>query len=228
MAEMSLKDGLQAMDVAEYLRRHPQFLKDFPDLAMSLTLPREQGPAASLASYQLDVLRGKNRELETRLAELVEVAGENEQLMVRVHSLTVAMLRAGDMAETVRAVAASLTEDFHTDLVRLVLLRDGAGLPQADWLLCEPRGLEALTPFAEFRTRKEPLVGRLAQDKLDYLFGDKAAEVRSAALLRAGGQALLAVGSHDANRFHPGMGTVFLKLIAEAVCAALQRFPAGR
>ena len=28
---------------------------------------------------------------------------------------------------------------------------------------------------------------------------------------------MLAVGSQDANRFHPGMGTVFLKLIAEAV-----------
>ena len=49
MAEMSLKDGLQAKDVAEYLRQHPQFLKDFPDLAMQLSVPREQGPAASLS-----------------------------------------------------------------------------------------------------------------------------------------------------------------------------------
>ena len=34
------------------------------------------------------------------------------------------------------------------------------------------------------------------------------------------------LGSLDANRFHPGMGTMFLKLIAEAVAAALQRFEA--
>jgi uncharacterized protein YigA (DUF484 family) len=32
------------------------------------------------------------------------------------------------------------------------------------------------------------------------------------------------VGSLDANRFHPGMGTIFLKLIADAVGAALARF----
>jgi uncharacterized protein YigA (DUF484 family) len=35
---------------------------------------------------------------------------------------------------------------------------------------------------------------------------------------------MLAVGSQDANRFHPGMGTVFLKLIAEAVATSVARF----
>ena len=41
------------------------------------------------------------------------------------------------------------------------------------------------------------------------------------------GVGMLAVGSHDANRFHPGMGTVFLKLIGEAIAAAVARFPPG-
>jgi hypothetical protein len=39
------------------------------------------------------------------------------------------------------------------------------------------------------------------------------------------GIGMLAIGSNDANRFHPGMGTVFLKLIAEAIAAAVARFP---
>lgn len=225
MAEMTLKDGLQAMDVADYLRRHPQFLKEFPDLAMTLTLPREEGPAASLASYQLDVLREKNRELERRLAELIAVAGDNEQLMVRVHSFCIALLRARSAEETVRSVAAGLTEDFHTDLVRLLLFRDASDLPQVDWLVLEPAGAAALPDFAEFLARRDPLVGRVAQEKLDRLFGAQADEVRSGALMRLGDIGLLAVGSGDANRFHPGMGAMFLKLIAEAVTAALARFP---
>jgi uncharacterized protein YigA (DUF484 family) len=37
---------------------------------------------------------------------------------------------------------------------------------------------------------------------------------------------MLAVGSHEPNRFHPGMGTVVLKLIGEAVAAAISRYPA--
>jgi uncharacterized protein YigA (DUF484 family) len=223
MAELSVKDGLTAMEVASYLRRHPEFLNEFPDLALALVLPREQGQAASLASYQLDVLRDKNRELNRRLHELIGIAHENEQLMVRVHSLTLALMRAGNLAATVRTVAAALTEDFHTDLVRLVLFRRDPELPAAPWLLVEPGGAAAMPAFEEFFRRGEPLCGRLQAAKRAALFGAEAAKVESAVLLPIGDAGLLAIGSHEPNRFHPGMGTVFLKLIGEAVATALGR-----
>lgn len=224
MSELSVKDGLNAMEVASYLRRHPDFLVEFPDLAMSLVMPREQGQAASLASYQLEVLRDKNRDLGRRLHDLIEIAHENEGLMVRVHTLTLALMRARTLPETATAVAAALTEDFDTDLVRLVLFRTDPDLPAAEWLIAEPAGASAFPAFAEFLKRAEPLCGRLQQDKLDVLFGDRAEEVHSAVLLPIGSAGMLAVGSHDENRFHPGMGTVFLKLIGEAVSAAVGRF----
>jgi uncharacterized protein YigA (DUF484 family) len=226
MTEMSLKDGLNAMEVASYLRRNPEFLKDFPDLGMTLHVPREQGATTSLASYQLEVLRDKNRDLTRRLHELVEIAGENEQLMVRVHTLTVGLMRERTLADTVRRITAGLTEDFHTDLVRLVLFRGDADLPVADWLIAQREGIKSLPAFAEFMHRNEPLCGRLQPEKLDALFGERAADVRSAVLVPIDGIGMLAIGSHDANRFHPGMGTVFLKLIAEAAAAAVERFPA--
>jgi uncharacterized protein YigA (DUF484 family) len=228
MAELSVKDGLDAMEVASYLRRHPDFLGEFPDLALALVLPREQGQAASLASYQLDVLRDKNRELNRRLHELIEIAHENQLLMVRVHTLTLALMRASSLPETLNAVVAALTEDFNTDLVRIVLFRADGDLPVAEWLLIEPDGANAMPAFGEFLKRAEPLCGRLQQDKLDALFGSRVGEVASAVLLPVDGVGMLAVGSQDANRFHPGMGTVFLKLIAEAVAAAVARFDAGR
>lgn len=225
MTELSVKDGLTAMEVASYLRRHPEFLKEFPDLALSLVMPREQGPAASLASYQLEVLREKNADFSRRLHELIDIAHENEQLMVRVHTLTLALMRAGSLAESITRVVASLIEDFHTDLVRVVLFREDADLPAADWLIVEPGGAAALPAFADFLRRAEPLCGRLQPDKLDVLFGARAGEVRSTVLLPIGAIGMLAIGSHDANRFHPGMGTVFLKLIAEAVLTSVARFP---
>ncbi|MCK9539609.1 DUF484 family protein [Dokdonella sp.] len=224
MSELSVKDGLTAMEVASYLRRHPEFLGEFPDLALALVLPREQGPAASLASYQLEVLRDKNRELARRLHELIDIAHDNEQLMIQVHTLTLALMRAGNLAGTARAVAACLTEDFHTDLVRLVLFRADPDLPAADWLIVEPGGAAAMPAFDEFFKRGDPLCGRLQQDKLEALFGADAGEVHSAVLLPIGDAGLLAIGSHEPNRFHPGMGTVFLKLIGEAVGQALARY----
>jgi len=227
MTEMSLKDGLTAMEVASYLRRHTEFLKDFPDLALTLLVPREHGATTSLASYQLEILRDKNRDLNHRLHDLIEIAAENEQLMVRVHTLTVCLMRERTLEDTVRRIAAGLTEDFHTDLVRLVLFRDGADLPTADWLIAQRDGATAMPAFSEFLQRNEPLCGRLQPDKLDALFGAQAGDVRSAVLVPIDGIGMLAIGSHDANRFHPGMGTVFLKLIAEAAAAAVARFPAG-
>ena len=225
MTEMTLKDGLNAMEVASYLRRHPEFLKDFPDIALALQMPRDQGASTSLASYQLEVLRDKNRDMGRRLHELIEIAAENEQLMVRVHSLTVGLMRERTLADSVRRVAAGLTEDFHTDLVRLVLFRADADLPAADWLIAQRDGAKSMPAFADFLQRNEPLCGRLQPEKLDALFGDKAADVRSAVLVPIDGVGMLAIGSHDATRFHPGMGTVFLKLIAEATAAAIARFP---
>ena len=224
MPELTLKAGLEAMDVADYLRRHPKFLKDFPDLAQELVVPREHGPAASLTAYQLEALRARNQELNERLADLIAIASDNEQLMVRVHSLTIGLLRANSLEETCRSFVAALNEDFHTDLVCLALFRDSVELPRAEWLLAAPEGSASLPEFSEFLSRHEPLCGRLAQDKLDRLFGERAERVESCALLKIGDLGLLAIGSHDINRFHPGIGTIFLKLIAQTLAAALQRF----
>ena len=93
MNDTTIKDAVTPADVASYLRRHPAFLHDYPDLALTLLPPREEGKTTSLASYQLDVLRDKNRELGRRLTELVGIANENEQLVQRVHALNLPLRR---------------------------------------------------------------------------------------------------------------------------------------
>ena len=67
-------------------------------------MPREHGNgrAASLAGYQLEVLRDKNREFARRIRQLVEIATENETLMRRVHALNLALMRAATPHESVR------------------------------------------------------------------------------------------------------------------------------
>ena len=223
MTDTTLDDGTKAGTVAAYLRRHPEFLADYPELATTLVLPREQGPAASLAVYQLQNLREKNSELERRLAELVEIAGENEALMRRVHALTLALLSADTVDATVRGVVERLGQDFHSESVRLMFYGDQQGLPDEAWLLRESRGLAGLPEFAEFLAQQEPLSGRLAGPKLHRLFGDDAAQIRSAALMRLGDEGLLAIGSGDPDRFQPGMGTLFLKMISATISTALGR-----
>ena len=133
-------EKLGAHEVAAWLRRHPNFLKQFPDLAVSLVVPREEGPAASLASYQLEVLRDKNRELSRRLQELFGNAQENERLAVRTHQLALGLMRQDSAAGTLRAMTASLAEDFQGDLVRIVTFAPVDGLDDVDWWRAIPEG----------------------------------------------------------------------------------------
>ena len=100
-------EKLGAHEVAAWLRRHSTFLQQFPDLALTLVVPREDGPAASLASYQLDVLRDKNRELSRRLHDLFANAQENERLAVRTHQLTLALMK-----QDASALPAGATEQI--------------------------------------------------------------------------------------------------------------------
>lgn len=219
-----VKEGPGALEVAAFLRRNPRFLDQFPDLALTLAVPREEGQATSLASYQLQVLRDKNRELNRRLQELYGIANDNERLTVRMHQLTLALLRARDADDTLRTLVAVLTEDFGSELVCVLLHRGGEQLPASDWLLRVPRDDASLQPFEEFLQAGEPLCGRLQADKLDLLFGARAAQVQSAALLPLGARGMLAIGSTDPQRFYPGMGTLFLRLLSETLVAALARY----
>jgi uncharacterized protein YigA (DUF484 family) len=217
-------ERLGAHEVATFLRRNPKFLGQFPDLALSLVVPKEEGQASSLASYQLDVLRDKNRELNRRLTELFGNAQDNERLAVRTHQLSLALMRAGSAADTLRAMVAVLGEDFHGEVVRVVLFKPVEGL-SADWLQVVPESDPRLAPFRDFLAGNEPLCGRLNQDKLDLLYGEDKARAASAVLLPLPGIGMLTVGSADANRFFPGMGTLFLRLMAESLATGLGRYP---
>jgi uncharacterized protein YigA (DUF484 family) len=217
-------EKLGTHEVAAFLRRHPNFLQQFPDLALTLVVPRDEGPAASLAGYQLEVLRDKNRELNRRLQELFGNAQTNERLAVRTHQLTLALMKQGDAAGTLRAMAASLAEDFQGDLVRIVSFQPVPGLEEADWLQVVPEDDRLLDPFRDCLADGEPLCGRLQPDKHALLYGARAEEVQSSALLAMPGRGLIAVGSRDANRFYPGMGTLFLRMMAESLATALERF----
>jgi uncharacterized protein YigA (DUF484 family) len=218
------QEKLGAHEIAAWLRRHPRFLQQFPDLAVTLVVPREEGSAASLASYQLEVLRDKNRELSRRLQELFGNAQENERLSVRTHQLTLALMRQDSAADTLRAMAASLAEDFNGDLVRLVVFKPVDGIADVDWMQVIAQDDARLQPFRDCLGDGEPLCGRLQPEKHAVLYGVRAEEVQSTALLPLPGVGMVAVGSRDANRFFPGMGTLFLRMMGESLVTALKRF----
>ena len=187
-------------------------------------MPREEGPAASLASYQLEVLRDKNRELSKRLNDLFANAQENERLAVRTHQLTLSLLKQDTAAGHLACDGRLAGGGFQRRSGARRAVRAGSRTGRCR--MAAGRGGKQLAP--EFVPRLPE--GRRAAVRSPAA-GEECGSVRRArrgsavsALLPLPGLGLVAVGSRDGNRFYPGMGTLFLRMMGEALAVAMKRF----
>jgi uncharacterized protein YigA (DUF484 family) len=208
---------MNADDIARYLRTHPQFFDHHPELLESIQVPHPYGGRAiPLAERQTIALREKLKVLEGRLAELLQFGEENDAISEKVHRLSVALAGARDFPALAAALYFHLREDFAVPHVALRVW--GKSVP-ADFDEAQPVGeAERLHAGAMAAPQSGPAVG----NPFVPWFREAAEHVRSVALVPLGQTAvfgLLALGSEDAKRFYPEMGTLYLRRIGE-LCAA--------
>ena len=219
--------------VADYLVGHPEFFERHASVLARLRLPHQRGSAAvSLVERQVLVLRDKHAMLEKKLHELIENGRANDVIVDRVHRLTRRLVRARDAAGVVAALETSLREDFGAS--RWVLLvTDPSLAPLAQLrnahLRFVPRGSPELKIFETFFESARPRSGQIRDTQREYLFGGEGRQVGSTVLIPLGeraGLGLLAIASHDTERFLPTMSTDFLVRIGEVVSDAVSARPA--
>ena len=211
--------------VAKYLRKYPDFLIRHPDLLEQLELQHGTGPAVSLIERQVEQLRAANEDLRARLNRLVRVAAENEELMARLHALTLRLLPIEDRRGFFENLERSLRDDFDIDVLSILLFDPSVAAEAGDAAVTAvARDDSALDPFRTLLDGGQPLCGRISRGKMQFLFGARAEAVKSTALVplgERGRDGLMALGSSDDDRFFPGMGTLFLGLLAEVISARL-------
>lgn len=210
-------------EVADYLQANPGFFEQYADLMAQIFVPHPHGGrAVSLVERQMLTLREKNRQLEHKMAELINYGEENDAISEKVHRLSVGLIAA----ETFQAVIHLL--NFH--------LRDDFAVPHVALRLWhKPEGIEDLPEFAAVseelqvfaETLSRPYCGSTAGFGTQSWFGEHAPHIRSQALiaLRNGGGTigLVALGSEEQQRFYADMGTLYLERLGEMVSAALAR-----
>ncbi len=214
--------------VEHYLGSHPEFFERHPELLARLRLPHNTpGTAISLIERQVTLLRQRNLKTERKLRELVEVARANDSLVEKIHGLAIRLIEAASLAEVVNLVEEVLRQNFgasHSMLVVFSGALDLKDLPELRFVRETARDDAALKPFETFLETRQPRCGQIRDLQSEFLFGPDASEIGSAALIPLGARAslgILAVGSSDRERFHPGMSTDFLKRIGALVGAAL-------
>jgi len=212
--------------VLRYLEDRPDFLLQHPDLLARLALKHEVGGhAVSLIEHQVQALRAQNQELNRQLRELVNIARENDALGTRLHRFALTLLAATDQNDVLDGACDLLRQDFRLDTVAVRLKREPAGL-RPEYVGVNDRRLNEL--LKRFEAGK-PLLDAAHDESLrGYLFGEPGADVRACALVPLEGatggatiDGVLALGSYDPERFHAGMGTVYLARLGELLSRAL-------
>ena len=223
-------DDISEQAVHDYLSAHPDFFENHASLLSTLHLPHSTGGAVSLVERQVSVLRQKDRKLEKQLKELIEVARANDLLSAKIHELTLQLLATSDLRTTVIALEVAMRSGFGADHAVLVVFGDPDDFTDIEagrFFRVVTKGSDELGPFKTFLNGSSARCGKIRDKQKEFLFQGDADEVGSAALVplsNASEIGFLAIGSGDANRFHPGMSIDFLTRLGDLVAAALKRF----
>jgi len=216
--------------IHDYLADNPDFFERHADLLSALKLPHSSGAAVSLVERQVSVLRQKDLKHERKLKELLEVARDNDALSSKIHQLTLKLLGSADFSTILGNLEEALRADFDADQSILVLFGESeafAGINAGRFFKATTRDNSALKAFDTFLKGDRARCGQIRDTQRDFLFGKETDEIGSAALIPLGNKSeigFLAIGSADADRFHPGMSIDFLGRLGELVAEALKRF----
>ncbi|MGH8209853.1 MAG: DUF484 family protein [Steroidobacteraceae bacterium] len=211
--------------IATYLQHNPEFFERHQALLARLRLPHVRGGSTiSLVERQIEVLREKHASLEGKLAELVQVARGNDAIAEKLHRFTRRLLGASSWMEAIARIEASLREDFDAFHAVLVLIGEQSDLTAQRFVRTVRADDVNLKSFETLFVSGKPRCGQARDSQREFLFGSDANDIGSIALVplgEKGAVGLLAIGSTDRDRFHPGMSTEFLARMADLIADSL-------
>jgi len=225
-----IEDEISEKSVKDYLEANPDFFERHSALLRLMQLPHEAGGSVSLIERQVSMLRQKEIKQQRQLKELIEVARANDVLSAKIHEMTLQLFAAKDLHASISSVEEAMRSGFSADQAILVLFGDPALFEDIDvgrFFRVVERNDDTLSPFDTFLKGNTPRCGQVRDSQRHFLFREDADEIGSVALVPLGKRAqigFIAIGSADADRFHPGMSIDFLARVGEIVAGSLTRF----
>jgi uncharacterized protein YigA (DUF484 family) len=225
-----IEEEISEQAIKDYLAAHPDFFERHSALLRSLQLPHGSSGTVSLVERQVSMLRQKELRQQRQLKELIEVARANDVLSAKIHELTLQLFAAHDLHTSINCIEEAMRSGFGADQSVLVHFGDPTLFEDIDagrFFHVIDRNDDALKPFSTFLQGKGARCGQVRDSQREFLFRDYAAEIGSVALVPLGEKShigFLAIGSTDAERYHPGMSIDFLARLGDLVAGALKRY----
>lgn len=213
-------EGLSDAEVCAYLRAHPDFLKQNPEVLDDLNVPaRVQGRGVvDFQQVLMEKLRHENTRVRQTQRHLVETSRANLSNQARVHSSALLLLEARSFEEFIRTITQDLAIVLDVDAVSLVIESNGEDIPHA-----HASGVR-IAPFGFVEAvmgDRDALLRSNIQGSED-IYGAAAGSVFSDALLRlevsdSTPLGVLAFGARNPEAFHPDQGTELIGFLGHVV-----------
>jgi len=209
--------------VIQFLKRHPDFFQQHPELLMELQLgTQEDGKIVPLMERQVQALRHRQLDLGYQLRAWADAARIQERQEQRMHQVVCTLTAVDTVAKLQDELPTVLRREFSLTAVIL-------WLPAAS-------GQEGSTSTTESEQKTRLLErvvhgrsvcdDRLPSELLYALFAVDEARIASVALVPVIDRhtcGLLALGADEKDRFQPQMDTIFLDRLSELVSSAVAR-----
>ena len=223
--ERSPAGQLSAERVADYLRKHPEFLDERPDLLSSLSLSHDTPTGvSSLIEKQVAALRAENQRYRQQVSRLHRTQDDTRALTELTHQLSLRILHSDKADAACDMLHDFVHNDFEADYTTLFMFLDDNPFSSASIVDVRPRHDKLRLLLAELFNRKQPLLDSLQSEYLSLMFGDMSEQIHSTILLPLIGHnwdGLLVVGSQQRDRYRRGPELELLVYLARITAIRL-------
>ena len=223
MSVMTKSDDSQTINedqVIQWLKRHPRFLSENPEM-LDVLLPPTENSGRGIADFQafmIKRLKDDKNDVIQSARELVENSRHNMHNQQRINRAILLLLEATNFEDFVRTITLDFAALLDVDIVSMIVETESDVIPHVDIA-----GVRLVTPGTVALLLSDHGVALEGATRgLDQLYGGGATLVKSQALLRLDigpgtPPALLAFGSRDPNLFYPGQGTDMISFLGRVV-----------
>lgn len=223
-------DNLSEAQIREWLIAHPDFLKQHPDLLLSLTPPAAQSGdnVLDFQQHMLGHLQENLREMKQRYEGLIVASRDNMSTQSQVHQAVIGLVRAHDLESLLVMLTQDLVQYFDLDMVRLAMESPVAEFYPPQYGEKDYSGLCFVDPGvvdALFGDQDVCLMAHVMaemREPLRQVLQDCVGLIQSCALLRlhlphTDRAVALIFGVRHEGRFHPNQGVELLQFLAQVV-----------
>jgi uncharacterized protein YigA (DUF484 family) len=218
---------LSADDVRAYLLEHPEFMDDNWSVLQAL-VPEEAGAGdesvQDFQRYRLAKLQDDYIALKAENEDLMDLMQEQLQRQNRINEAIAALLDTPDFFSTIHLIAREFPAMLDQEAVGF-FLEAGGWLDQGDY-----DGLRVVAPglVGRWLNGREAVLEEV-DSALPDLFGEKARDVRSQALIRINIRdglppGLLALGHRDPMHYATGLATEQVEFLGGVIERCLRKW----